>query len=84
MIARLCARIDTPGVINRVSKLFKNHDNLILGFNTFLPPGFKIKPESLQSYQDQHNGAEVSGAGAPGFSAAAAPTAVPPSIDPTR
>jgi histone deacetylase complex regulatory component SIN3 len=34
-----------------VSKLFKDHDNLILGFNTFLPPGFKIKPENLQSHQ---------------------------------
>ncbi len=35
--------IDTPGVIQRVSDLFKGHDNLILGFNTFLPPGFKIE-----------------------------------------
>ena len=35
--------IDTPGVINHVCKLFKGHDNLILGFNTFLPPGFKIE-----------------------------------------
>ena len=35
--------IDTPGVIKRVSELFKGHDNLILGFNTFLPPGFKIE-----------------------------------------
>ena len=35
--------IDTPGVIQRVSDLFQGHDNLILGFNTFLPPGFKIE-----------------------------------------
>lgn len=35
--------IDTPGVINHVCELFKGHDNLILGFNTFLPPGFKIE-----------------------------------------
>jgi paired amphipathic helix protein Sin3a len=35
--------IDTPGVIARVSELFKGHDNLILGFNTFLPPGYKIE-----------------------------------------
>ena len=35
--------IDTPEVIRRVSELFKGHDNLILGFNTFLPPGFKIE-----------------------------------------
>ena len=35
--------IDTPGVIQRVSTLFKGHTNLIMGFNTFLPPGFKIE-----------------------------------------
>jgi hypothetical protein len=35
--------IDTPGVIQRVSELFKGHNNLILGFNTFLPPGYKIE-----------------------------------------
>uniref|UniRef100_A0A7S2SFF8 Histone deacetylase interacting domain-containing protein n=1 Tax=Mucochytrium quahogii TaxID=96639 RepID=A0A7S2SFF8_9STRA len=35
--------IDTPGVINHVCELFKGHDNLILGFNTFLPPGYKIE-----------------------------------------
>ncbi|GBG25023.1 Paired amphipathic helix protein Sin3b [Hondaea fermentalgiana] len=35
--------IDTPGVIQHVCELFKGHDNLILGFNTFLPPGFKIE-----------------------------------------
>ena len=34
--------IDTPGVIDAVSELFDGHPNLILGFNTFLPPGFKI------------------------------------------
>ncbi len=34
--------IDTPGVINKVSDLFKGHNELILGFNTFLPAGHKI------------------------------------------
>ncbi|CAH1250351.1 SIN3A [Branchiostoma lanceolatum] len=34
--------IDTPGVINRVSNLFKGHPDLISGFNIFLPPGYKI------------------------------------------
>lgn len=29
--------IDTPGVIDRVSSLFRNHPSLISGFNTFLP-----------------------------------------------
>lgn len=38
-----CCSIDTPGVIRRVSELFKGHNNLILGFNTFLPPGYKIE-----------------------------------------
>lgn len=35
--------IDTPGVIDRVSTLFRGHPNLIQGFNTFLPPGYKIE-----------------------------------------
>lgn len=35
--------IDTPGVIERVSTLFKGHPNLIQGFNTFLPPGYRIE-----------------------------------------
>ncbi|CAL1533075.1 unnamed protein product [Lymnaea stagnalis] len=35
--------IDTPGVINRVSNLFNGHRDLIVGFNTFLPPGYKIE-----------------------------------------
>ena len=37
------ASIDTPGVINRVSELFAGHPNLIQGFNTFLPPGYRIE-----------------------------------------
>lgn len=36
-------RIDTPGVISRVSELFAGHPNLIQGFNTFLPPGYRIE-----------------------------------------
>ncbi|XP_072020842.1 paired amphipathic helix protein Sin3a-like [Amphiura filiformis] len=38
--------IDTPGVINRVSNLFKGHPDLIVGFNTFLPPGYKIEVQA--------------------------------------
>lgn len=38
--------IDTPGVIARVSNLFKGHPELIVGFNTFLPPGYKIEVQS--------------------------------------
>ena len=39
----LACSIDTPGVIKRVSELFKGNNTLILGFNTFLPPGYKIE-----------------------------------------
>lgn len=39
----LVARIDTPGVIERVSQLFHGHPALIQGFNTFLPSGYRIE-----------------------------------------
>ncbi|KAJ2723071.1 hypothetical protein GGI07_002898 [Coemansia sp. Benny D115] len=35
--------IDTPGVIERVSRLFYGSPGLIQGFNTFLPPGYRIE-----------------------------------------
>ena len=35
--------IDTPGVVDRVLQLFHGHRELILGFNAFLPPGYKIE-----------------------------------------
>ncbi|KAJ2344215.1 Transcriptional regulatory protein sin3, partial [Coemansia sp. RSA 2618] len=35
--------IDTPGVIERVSRLFYGSPALIQGFNTFLPPGYRIE-----------------------------------------
>ncbi|KAG8624101.1 hypothetical protein KVT40_009077 [Elsinoe batatas] len=35
--------IDTPGVIDRVSSLFAGNPALIQGFNTFLPPGYRIE-----------------------------------------
>lgn len=38
--------IDTPGVISRVSNLFRGHTDLIEGFNTFLPPGYKIEVQA--------------------------------------
>ncbi|KAL3924281.1 MAG: hypothetical protein SGILL_001142 [Bacillariaceae sp.] len=40
--------VDTPGVIARVSKLFRGYNNLILGFNKFLPDGFKISMDDLR------------------------------------
>ena len=47
--------IDTPGVITRVSQLFRGHPELIVGFNTFLPPGYKIEVQTNNqvSYQVQ-------------------------------
>lgn len=39
-------RIDTPGVIKRVSYLFNGHPQLIQGFNTFLPVGYRIDAQS--------------------------------------
>ncbi|KAG6335085.1 hypothetical protein ID866_3994 [Astraeus odoratus] len=38
--------IDTPGVIERVSMLFHGNPDLIQGFNTFLPPGYRIEISS--------------------------------------
>jgi paired amphipathic helix protein Sin3a len=45
--------IDTPGVIRRVSTLFHGNRRLVLGFNTFLPEGYKIElptDENGQAY----------------------------------
>ncbi|KAJ1690633.1 hypothetical protein LUZ63_014788 [Rhynchospora breviuscula] len=36
-------RIDTNAVVERVKELFKEHPDLILGFNSFLPPKYEIK-----------------------------------------
>ncbi|OWZ19254.1 Paired amphipathic helix protein Sin3 [Phytophthora megakarya] len=49
--------IDTPGVILRVSTLFRGYPNLILGFNTFLPPGYRIRPDtSIEVIPSQMSG----------------------------
>lgn len=48
--------IDTPGVINRVSNLFKGHPDLIVGFNTFLPPGYKIEVQANETISVQQPG----------------------------
>lgn len=43
-------QIDTPGVIRRVTNLFKGNKQLVLGFNTFLPEGYKIEiPDNQNS-----------------------------------
>lgn len=54
LVSKTCLRdatlktdsIDTPGVIQRVSMLFHGHSELIGGFNTFLPPGYRIEVSS--------------------------------------
>lgn len=43
--------IDTPGVIQRVKKLFRGYNKLILGFNTFLPDGGNCKIELTEEEQ---------------------------------
>ncbi|GAA5862618.1 hypothetical protein JCM3774_001079 [Rhodotorula dairenensis] len=50
--------IDTPGVIDRVSSLFRDHPSLIQGFNTFLPPGYRIECHVATT-----NGSGVGGVG---------------------
>ena len=40
---------DTPGVIRRVTQLFHGYQDLIIGFNTFLPTGYVIT-ERLGSF----------------------------------
>ncbi|CAM8903474.1 unnamed protein product [Rhodiola kirilowii] len=44
-------RTDTAGVIRRVKELFKGHNNLILGFNTFLPKGYEITLEEKKTVE---------------------------------
>lgn len=36
-------RIDTPGVMVRISNLFNGHPELIVGFNKWLPPRYQIE-----------------------------------------
>uniref|UniRef100_A0AAY4E637 Paired amphipathic helix protein Sin3b n=1 Tax=Denticeps clupeoides TaxID=299321 RepID=A0AAY4E637_9TELE len=63
--------IDTPGVINRVSQLFHGHPDLVLGFNAFLPPGYRIEiPKNGMAFLQAPFSAQVSsGAASPCFSA---------------
>jgi paired amphipathic helix protein Sin3a len=50
--------VDTPGVINRVSNLFRGYNKLILGFNTFLPEGYKISLADLERVEQMRQQAE--------------------------
>ncbi|KAJ9093958.1 hypothetical protein QFC20_007014 [Naganishia adeliensis] len=55
--------IDTPGVIDRVSTLFHSHPALIQGFNTFLPPGYRIECYTSTDPADIHYARESGGLG---------------------
>ncbi|XP_051951090.1 paired amphipathic helix protein Sin3b-like isoform X2 [Xyrauchen texanus] len=56
--------IDTPGVINRVSQLFHGHPDLVLGFNAFLPPGYRIEiPKNGMAFLQSPFSTQVSPAG---------------------
>ncbi len=48
LLAVQAMAIDTPGVIRRVSSLFRGYNKLILGFNTFLPDGYKIELADIE------------------------------------
>jgi paired amphipathic helix protein Sin3a len=78
--------IDTPGVISRVSNLFRGHNDLIEGFNTFLPPGYKIEVQSndsvLYTAPNSSLSTLVSSTGPPptAMMAAAAKLTAPPTI----
>jgi paired amphipathic helix protein Sin3a len=50
--------VDTPGVIARVSNLFRGYNKLILGFNTFLPEGYKISLADLERVEQMRQQAE--------------------------
>ncbi|KAI9298185.1 hypothetical protein K502DRAFT_311916 [Neoconidiobolus thromboides FSU 785] len=48
--------LDTLGVIDRVASLFQGYPTLVIGFNAFLPPGFRIE---ISNDADARNGVKV-------------------------
>jgi paired amphipathic helix protein Sin3a len=60
--------VDTPGVIDRVSRLFRGYNNLILGFNKFLPDGYKISLQDLERREAElQRQAQQQQQGGPGY-----------------
>ncbi|ETV96202.1 hypothetical protein, variant [Aphanomyces invadans] len=47
-------RIDTPAAMRLVSTLFHDHPDLLVGFNTFLPPNQHIQPKPLARSTSAH------------------------------
>ncbi|GMI99171.1 SIN3-like 2 [Hibiscus trionum] len=56
-------RTDTVGVITRVKELFKGHNNLIYGFNPFLPEGYEITIDDDNATPKRAVGGGVGGEG---------------------
>lgn len=59
MVSYVGCRVDTTGVIERIKELFKGYRDLLLGFNTFLPKGYRItllpeeeKPKNRVDFKD--------------------------------
>ncbi|KAK5625473.1 hypothetical protein RRF57_001189 [Xylaria bambusicola] len=71
--------LDTPGVINRVKTLFAEHQTLIKGFETFLPPGYSIADDSANTLPmfQKTEAPRVSSIEAVGVAAIAVNTMVP-------
>jgi len=79
--------IDTPGVVARVSELFKGHSYLILGFNAFLPPGYRIRvtlPGDNQEIQGGYRLPETQSGTADSSSSSSTTTAAPTTPSTTR
>uniref|UniRef100_A0A8C1H2W5 Paired amphipathic helix protein Sin3b n=1 Tax=Cyprinus carpio carpio TaxID=630221 RepID=A0A8C1H2W5_CYPCA len=78
--------IDTPGVINRVSQLFHGHPDLVLGFNAFLPPGYRIEiPKNgmafLQSPPTGSSVVSASSSAVPATTSVSPPTSEPSPVE---
>ncbi|CAI5709593.1 unnamed protein product [Hyaloperonospora brassicae] len=73
--------IDTPGVILRVSTLFRGYPNLILGFNTFLPPGYRIRPDTSIEVIPSQMAGRSAGPAPPSIYSTGGPTQQSPSAN---
>ena len=67
-----CFSHKIPEMIRRVSNLFQHHPDLIVGFNTFLPPGYNIKVQANKIIVDHPGKRALSLSTAMGLSTAAA------------
>ena len=49
-------RLDTPGVMRKVTELFIEHVDLLFAFNTFLPQGFQITQQDVDNFKRERDG----------------------------